>query len=81
MNYFIKAVANNSNAECGLSFVPVLKRDAFFVSRYKVSKKGILFWGIYSGFIKHKLQLLLIVGKQEISFAISVFKGSKDYHL
>jgi len=44
-------------------------------------KTGILFWGIYFGFIKHKLRLFLIVGKQEISFLISVFKGSKDYHL
>ena len=42
-------------------------------------KTGILFWGIYFKSIKHKPSISLNVGKQEISFPVSVSKKSKNH--
>jgi len=74
MNYFIQAVANNLNAKCSF-LCPYSKQFACFSLNpiNMVLKTGILFWGIYSKFIKHNLQLYLNVGKQEISFPASIF--------
>lgn len=48
----------------------------FLFQEARSLKKGILFLGIYFGFLRHESKNSLHVGKQEISFPISVFKGS-----
>ena len=73
MNYFIQAVANNLNAKCSYTLSLFKIVYLFFLGFKEVwsLKTGILFWGIYFGFIKRKLKLSLNCWKAGNKFSNS----------
>ena len=80
MNYFYsERKQNNISAKYSLSAVPIKNvLPVFFALGNTVFKTGKLFRGIYFRFIKHESWMSFNVGKQEISFPLSIYKENKN---